>query len=75
MLTNIYLLANVPDENSGFVLWIEELLEQVVVFLAVFLEIIAILIIASAVLIALQRLLKQTSCKNIFSYNRRLSKN
>ena len=61
MLTKIYLLANVPDETSGIVIGIEELLGQAVVFLEAFLEIIAILIIVAAVLIALQRLLKRIS--------------
>ena len=61
MLTNTYLLTSIRDSPSGFVLRIQELLEQVVVFLEVFLEIIAVLIIASAVVIALQRLLKRIS--------------
>ncbi len=61
MLNNIYLLTDIQNWDSGFFLWLEELLEKVVVFLEVFLEIVAILIIASAVLIALQRLLKRLS--------------
>ena len=59
MLTNTYVLKNVRHETSGFVLGIEELFKWIVVFLEVFLEIIAIIIIASAVFIALQRLLKR----------------
>ena len=61
MLTNIYLLVNGQDGTSGFVIRSEELLGQAVVFLEVFLKIIAILIIVAAVLIALQRLLKRIS--------------
>ena len=57
MLTNFYLLTKVPNETSGLMLGLEQLLVQMVVLLEVFLEIIAILIIASAVVIALQRLL------------------
>lgn len=53
MLTNTYLLTNVQNETSGFVLGIEKLFEWVVVSLEVFLEIIAIVIIASAVFMAL----------------------
>ena len=59
MLTNAYLQTNVQDQTSIFVLGIEELFKWIVVFLEVFLEIIAIIIIASAVFIALQRLLKR----------------
>ena len=59
MLTNAYLLTNVQDETSVFVLGIEALLGHIVFFLDVTLEIIAIFIIASAVLIALQRLLRR----------------
>ena len=59
MLTNAYLLTKVQDETSVFVLGIEALLGHIVFFLDVTLEIIAILIIASAVLIALQRLLRR----------------
>lgn len=61
MLINTYLLTNVPVETSGLVLGIENLFERIVVFLEVFLEIIAIVIIAAAVFIALQRLLKLIS--------------
>ena len=59
MLTNTYFLANVHNETSILVLGIESLLGQIVFFLEVTLEIIAILIVTSAVLIALQRLLKR----------------
>ncbi len=59
MLTNTYFLANVHNETSILVLGIEALLGQIVFFLEVTLEIIAILIVTSAVLIALQRLLKR----------------
>ena len=61
MLANTYLLTSIRDSPSGFVLGIQALLEPVVIFLEVFLEIIAVLIIASAVAIALQRLLKLIS--------------
>ena len=61
MLTNTYLLTNVSGSASGLVLGVEGLLWQVVALLEIFLEIIALLIIASAVLIALQRLLKRLS--------------
>ena len=61
MLTNTYLLTNISGSASGLVLGVEGLLWQVVALLEIFLEIIAILIIASAVLIALQRLLKRLS--------------
>ena len=61
MLTNIYLLTNIQDETSVFVMMIEMLLGNVVFFLEVTLEIIAILIIVFAVIIALQRLLRRIS--------------
>ncbi len=59
MLTNAYLLTNVQDQTPIFFLGIEALLGHIVFFLEVTLEIIAIFIIASAVLIALQRLLRR----------------
>ena len=58
MLTNIYVLTQVQDETLGFALMLEGLLAQAVLFLEIFLEIIAILIIAFSALITLQRLLK-----------------
>ncbi len=61
MLTNTYLLINIQDETSTLVLGIETLLGHIVFFLEVTLEIVAILIIASAVTIALQRLLRRMS--------------
>ena len=59
MITNTCLLTSVHNETSVFVLGIEALLGYIVFFLEVTLEIIAILIIASAVVIALQRLFKR----------------
>lgn len=59
MLTNTYLLTNIQDESSILLLGIEMLLGNVVFFLEVTLEIIAILIIVSAVLMALQKLLRR----------------
>ena len=59
MLANTYLLTNVQNDSSVLVIGIEALLGHIVFFLEVTLEIIAILIIASAVVIALQRLLKR----------------
>ena len=58
MLINILLLTNVHHETFSLVLGIEELFDLIIIGLEVFLEIIAIVIIASAVFIALQRLLK-----------------
>ena len=54
MLTNFYLLTKVPNKTSGLMLGLEQLLVQMVVLLEVFLEIIAIFIIASAVVMALR---------------------
>ena len=59
MLINTYLLINIQDDTSILVIGLETLMEHVVFFLEVTLEIIAILIIASAVSIALQRLLRR----------------
>ena len=49
MLTNNYLLTNVQEDTSVLVIGLETLMEHVVFFLEVTLEIIAILIIATAV--------------------------
>ena len=59
MLTNNYLLTNVQEDTSVLVIGLETLMEHVVFFLEVTLEIIAILIIATAVFTALQRLLRR----------------
>ena len=59
MLTNNYLLTNVQEDTSVLVIGLETLMEHVVFFLEVTLEIIAILIIANAVFTALQRLLRR----------------
>ena len=61
MLTNIYLLTSFQGQTPIFVLGIETILEHIVFFLEVTLEIIAIFIIATAVLIALQKLIR---CRN-----------
>ena len=61
MLTNTYLLTNFQDETSVFAHGIEMVLGQAVFFLEVILEIIAILIITSAALMTLQKLLKRMS--------------
>ncbi len=61
MLTNAYLITNVQDRAPILFLGMEALLGHIVFFLEVTLEIIAILIITLAVLIALQRLLRRTS--------------
>ena len=60
MLTNI-LLTGFQGQTPIFVLGIETILEHIVFFLEVTLEIIAIFIIATAVLIALQKLIR---CRN-----------
>ena len=59
MLINTYLLTNVQEDTPVLIMGLETFMEHVVFFLEVTLEIIAILIIASAVLMALQRLLRR----------------
>lgn len=59
MLTNAYLITNVQNETSAFVLQGERILWLIVASFEIFLEIIAILIIVVAIFIALQRLLKR----------------
>ncbi|MGK7896940.1 MAG: DUF1622 domain-containing protein [Xenococcus sp. (in: cyanobacteria)] len=59
MLIITYLLTNVQEDTSVLVIGLETLMEHVVFFLEVTLEIIAILIIATAIFTALQRLLRR----------------
>ena len=58
MLNNTYLLTNIHGMDSVGVLRTEILLGKIVFYLEVILEIIALLIIATAILMALQKLFK-----------------